>query len=142
MANYGNYFPATYMSNYYPQVAQPQQMTPTNNVPSTYQPQVAQPQSAINWVQGIAGAKAFFVPPNSSALLMDSESDTFFLKSSDASGMPSLRIFQYTEIVNMPQEENNSAVKYVTMDEFNEFKKDMIKTIKESKVDEDAKYAV
>ena len=73
---------------------------------------------------------------------MDSESDTFFLKSSDASGMPSLRIFQYTEIVNMPQEENNSAVKYVTMDEFNEFKKDVIKTIKESKVDEDAKYAV
>lgn len=55
-------------------------------------------QSSIIWVSGETGAKSYLVAPNSTVLLMDSENQRFYLKSSDASGMPlPLRIFEYTE---------------------------------------------
>lgn len=73
-----------------------------NYFPATYQPyqyqQPQQPQSSINWVQGESGAKSFWVGAGQSALLMDSESNCFYIKSCDASGMPlPLRIFDYSE---------------------------------------------
>lgn len=137
MANYGNYFPATYMSNYYPQIAQPQQMMPV----APMQTQTTAPQSAINWVQGVAGAKAFNLAPNSSALLMDSESDVFYLKTCDASGMPSLRTFRYSEIVDVTPQDNATEAKFVTLKEFEKFKSEIMNTI-ESKVNDNGKYAV
>ena len=135
MANYGNYFPATYNS-YYPQIAQQQQMMPV-----TPMQQQTVPQSSINWVQGVAGAKAFNLAPNSSALLMDSESDVFYLKSCDASGMPSLRTFRYSEIVDVTPQEDTSEAKFVTLTEFEKFKTEIMNTI-ESKVNDNGKYAV
>ena len=92
---YNNGFPIGY-----------QQMYPTYNyVPQQQlsQPvvqQVAQPvnDTGILWVQGEAGAKSWAVAPGKSVMLMDSESNTFYIKSSDQSGMPMpLRIFDYTE---------------------------------------------
>lgn len=79
--------------------------------------------NAIIWVQGESGAKAYPVAPGNSLALFDSESDRFFIKSTDASGMPSpLRVFNYTE-----QKENNvisNAIHtendYVTRKEFEE----------------------
>ena len=68
--------------------------------PATYQPyQYQQQQSGgLIWVQGEAGAKSYPVSAGQSALLMDSESNRFFIKSADASGMPlPLRVFDYTE---------------------------------------------
>ena len=62
--------------------------------------QVQQPQSnnGLIWVQGEMGAKSYLVAPNTTVLLMDSEQQRFYLKSSDASGMPlPLRVFEYTE---------------------------------------------
>lgn len=91
---YNNGFPMTY-----------QQMYPQYNfVPQ--QPQVVQQQPQVNdngilWVQGEAGAKSWAVAPGKSVMLMDSESNTFYIKSSDQSGMPMpLRIFDYTERTN------------------------------------------
>ena len=52
--------------------------------------------SSIIWVQGEAGAKSYMVPPNNTVQLWDSESQTIYLKSADASGMPSMRILDYT----------------------------------------------
>lgn len=60
------------------------------------QPQ-AQNSNGLVWVQGEAGAKSFLVAPGQSVLLMDSEGQRFYLKSADPSGMPSLRVFEYTE---------------------------------------------
>lgn len=64
-------------------------------------PVLQQPQPVTNgiiWVQGEAGAKAYLTVPGASVLLMDSENNTFYIKSSDQSGMPLLlRIFDYTE---------------------------------------------
>lgn len=62
-----------------------------------YMPQT-QHQNGLIWVQGIEAAKSYPVSAGQSILLMDSESNTFFIKTADASGMPlPLRVFDYTE---------------------------------------------
>lgn len=88
MAAYNSYFPAGYAYNPYQQAMQYQQPM-----------QAAQPtQNGIQWVQGETGAKAFVIGAGQSVLLMDSESNVFYIKSTDNSGMPlPLRIFDYTE---------------------------------------------
>ena len=87
---------------------------------NTSQPQ--QPSSGINWVQGEAGAKSYAIAPNQSVLLMDSENNVFYIKSSDASGMPMpLRIFDYTErlaVVKNEQINSTPKVEYITRQEF------------------------
>lgn len=84
--------------------------------------------NGVNWVQGEAAARAWMLAPNSSVLLMDSEAPRFYYKQTDQYGMPiPLRIFQYTEL---PQTPNNgtlpvvkeSTPQYVTKAEFDEFK--------------------
>ena len=44
--------------------------------------------TGIIWVSGEAGAKAYLVAPNNTVQLWDSESQTIYLKSADACGMP------------------------------------------------------
>lgn len=52
----------------------------------------------IIWVQGIEGAKAWQLNPNSMAILLDSEAEgKMYIKVSDNIGMCTLRIFNYTE---------------------------------------------
>lgn len=61
--------------------------------------------SAPVWVQGEAGAKSYLVAPNTTVMLMDSESSRFFMKSADQSGMPlPLRVFEFKEVTasNLP----------------------------------------
>lgn len=87
---------------------------------STAQTQMQQ-QTGIIWVQGETGAKSYLLAPGQSALLMDSEANVFYIKSSDASGMPMpLRIFDYTERVVAKNETPAPAPKadYVTREEF------------------------
>lgn len=64
------------------------------------QPQVNQ---GLLWVSGEVGAKSYLVAPNSTVLLMDSDSSRFYLKSADNAGMPNLRVFEYNEVTNIPQ---------------------------------------
>ena len=67
---------------------------------------VQQPQqnnNGILWVSGEVGAKSYLVAPGTSVLLMDSESEKFYIKSTDVSGMPQpLRTFEgkYEAIIN------------------------------------------
>lgn len=102
--------------------------------PATYQnPYQAQPiqqsqnSSSIIWVQGEAGAKAYPVAPSNSVLLMDSETECFYIKSTDASGIPMpLRAFTYTERKeSVPNEPTNSidTSNFITRDEFDELKR-------------------
>ena len=64
----------------------------------SYQPQMPQNQgnNGIIWVSGLAGAKAYIVAPNCTVQLWDSEAQCVYLKSADASGMPSIKILDYT----------------------------------------------
>lgn len=103
--NQPNYF--TGYPNYYPQpqTAQPYQYQTQLDQLRGMQAQQPQ-QPAVNqgllWVQGEAGAKSYLVAPNSTVLLMDSEAQRFYLKSVDASGMPTMRTFEYTEVGQKP----------------------------------------
>lgn len=81
-----NGFPATYQPMYYPQQYQPQMP----------QQPAQQNGGGIIWVSGEAGAKAYLVAPNTTVQLWDSEAQCIYLKSADASGMPSMKILDYT----------------------------------------------
>ena len=71
----------------------------------SYQPYYQYQQPANNgmiWVQGEAGAKAYLIAPNTTVQLWDSERQTVYLKSADASGMPSIKTLDYTIRENTP----------------------------------------
>ena len=75
---------------YYPAYQQP--MYQNQYMPSQNQ------HGGLIWVQGIEAAKSYPVSAGQSVFLMDSESNAFFIKTADASGMPlPLRIFDYAE---------------------------------------------
>ena len=82
-------------------------------------------QGAPIWVQGEAGAKSFLVAPGQSLILMDSESEVFYIKSTDASGVPMpLRIFDYRERTGAQrpsQAAQTPTTEYVTRAEFEAF---------------------
>jgi len=89
-------------------------------------------QSGILWVQGEAGAKSYLVGAGQSVLLMDSENQCFYIKSTDASGMPMpLRTFDYTERVQNSVLEHTD---YVTREEFDRFVNEMKGVLNESAV--------
>lgn len=99
-----------------------------------------QPQSGLIWVQGESGAKSYMVANGNSVLLMDSERQTFYIKSTDASGMPSMRTFDYTERVSQPVQPVPAPAAqphadYVTREEFNALaaRIDSLKPAKEEK---------
>ena len=114
---YNNGFPMSYQPMYY----QPQYQQPIQQAQITPQPiqQPAQQSNGIIWVSGEAGAKAYMVAPNTTVQLWDSETQRIFLKSADASGMPSMKILEYTvrdntsgtSPVNPPQEVPDYAMK-------------------------------
>ena len=91
--------------------------------PWNYPSPSSQPQQSngINWVQGEAGAKSYALAPSQSILLVDSEKDVFYIKSTDASGMPMpLRIFDFKERITTSKQENTqqSSTDYITRKEF------------------------
>ena len=62
-------------------------------------PYMTRTGNSINWVQGIEGAKAFQLMPNSNCMMLDSERDgIFYIKTSDNVGMCNLRIFKFQEV--------------------------------------------
>lgn len=89
MSAYNNYFPYGY-PQYQTQYQQQYQQQ--------YQPQTNQQNSSIIWVQGENAAKSYMIGAGQSVMLMDSDTNVFYIKSADQSGMPlPLRIFDYTE---------------------------------------------
>ena len=86
----------------------------------------------IIWVQGIEGAKAWQLNPNSMVILLDSEVEgKMYIKVSDNIGMSSLRIFNYVE--EIPSTNNSVTVnneldlsQYVRKDELQTLIKEVI----------------
>ena len=128
MPNYSNYQPMpqpyadrlTQLQNQYQQTVNVPQMQPAQQV-----------NQGLLWVSGEVGAKSYLVAPNSTVLLMDSDAQRFYLKSADNAGMPSLRIFEYSEITNAPTtsvnapnlDENVLNDKFVTREEYEGLKR-------------------
>ena len=95
-----------------------------NGYPATYQPMMqapqfqAQPQNqqgGLIWVQGEAAAKSYMVAPGNTVQLWDSEEKVIYLKSADPSGMPSMKILDYTI---RGEEAAKDAPEYVTKADF------------------------
>ena len=116
-----NYYAPFYQPSYYGNPAQNRQY------PQQYQQPVVQPQQIGNgliWVQGEAGAKSYLVAPGNTVMLMDSESERFYIKSADASGMPlPLRVFAYQELTQQGVQapvvaEQANPNNFITREEF------------------------
>ncbi len=88
-------------------------------------------QNGLNWVQGEAGAKSWIVPPGGTALLMDSENQRFYLKSADMTGVPAMRTFEYVEVGTQKPQEQPQTPKFVTMEEFTEFRNEVMNKLSE-----------
>lgn len=87
--------------------------------------------NTINWVQGIEGAKAFQLGPNSNAMMLDSENDgIFYIKTSDNVGMCNMRTFKFEEVTNAQSQSAVDLTAYVRKDELQE----LLKTILNSEV--------
>lgn len=114
MAGYNNYFPQSYANTMY---GYNSNITPTQ--PITAPTMVQNQLGAINWVQGEAGARSVPVAAGQKVLLMDSENNVFYVKSSDASGMPlPLRTFEYKEVgVETASPTASAQSEYVTHEE-------------------------
>ena len=96
-----------------------------------YQPVQNAPQTQNNgiiWVQGLAGAKSYLTAPNTTVQLWDSEAQVIYLKSADASGMPSMKVLDYTIRDDQPGVAKNLArndEKYVTREELKAFQESL-----------------
>lgn len=129
MFGYGNQ-----VNGYYPQYQpQMQQMPMQDNLQQLRSQQLLPTQMSATtggddriWIQGEVGAKAYIVAPGNTVPLWDSESQTIYLKSVNAAGIPSMQKLTYAFDEQRPS---------VNMDQFitrEEFEK-VISELKEQK---------
>lgn len=85
-----------------------------------YQYQYQQPTNNLIRANGINGAKAFQLnSPNSSVVIFDENENVFYLKTTDNSCFPTLRVFDFTE------RNINQDTEYITKSEFNQLLKEI-----------------
>lgn len=112
-----------YQNPYYPQpmpdnlmqMRQQQMMQPAP--PPVPQNPVA--AGGVQWVSSEQEARGYLIAPNSAVALWDSTAPTVYLKQADASGKPTLKIYDLVERIetasNAPQK---PGVEFVTREEF------------------------
>ncbi len=101
-----------------------------------------QPNNQIIFVQGETGAKAYQIPVNSTVLLMSSEANEFFIKTTDQAGFPTIKKYRFSEVTQTTGQAqgqtNTEQIKtqnFVTREEFETLKNE-IKQLKELKPNE------
>lgn len=110
-------YPYGYQNPYYPQPM------PDNLMQMRQQqiPQMANPipQSGVQWVNGEMEARNWMVAPNAAIALWDSSAPTVYLKQADASGKPTLKIYDLVERAETGASAAQKAgVEFVTREEF------------------------
>lgn len=126
-----NYYPASYQpAQYYPaympqmQQAQPQyaqysqQAAPAPQNPQTQVP-AAPVTSGMLWVSDEREASLYPVAPNTAVALWNSKAPYVYIKQSDASGKPSLKVYALTEQAEDREQSKAEAPaqNYATKDE-------------------------
>lgn len=102
-----------------------------NYVPNfpNYQPSQQNniPQSNMNWIRvpNVEQARNVSVQPNNSAWIMIENDNSISVKNSDSSGITNQRFFKLTEYT--PGNDVTEDIQYVTKDEFEKFKKEIMK---------------
>ena len=133
-----------YQPNYYPQpmpdnlmqMRQQQMMQPAP--PPVPQNPVA--QGGVQWVSGEQEARGYLIAPNSAVALWDSTAPTVYLKQADASGKPTLKIYDLVERTEKASAASQKpSVEFVTREEFDKLAALVgeIKGKKKRKVEED-----
>ena len=117
MNQYGNNLSTPYgVQDYSPFFNGRNNMNMTNQAPS----------NNLLWVQGLEGAKALMLPPNSKIICLDSEIENrMYIKVADELGATKLRKFQITEILDEEKPSNNLA-DYVRKDELQKLLTELI----------------
>ena len=110
-----NYFPVSYQPYYQPQL-------PTQ---TTYQ----NTQSGILWVGNEQEAVSYPVAPNAAVALWGSSRPSVYIKQADASGKPTIKIYDLTErALNAPQgvsrDRESKDIEYATKSEINAISRD------------------
>ena len=112
-----NYFPQTYQTPVYYST----QSNAFQNVGNN-----SQQNSFVQWVQGENAAKSFPVAPNTSVPLFDSEANVIYIKSADASGMPNIKVLDYTVRDSTARgAENQHQSDFVTKEELSAIQKEV-----------------
>lgn len=111
------YYP--YQPNYFQQ-PMPDQLAQLRQMqqPQQFQPQQNSLIPSIVWVQSEAEAASYPVAPNNAVTLWDSNSPVVYLKQADASGKPSMRIYDLVERNSRPVPSTvTQTVEYATKEE-------------------------
>ena len=112
-----------YQNPYYPQpmpdnlmqMRQQQMMQPAP--PPVPQNPVA--TGGVQWVSSEQEARGYLIAPNSAVALWDSTAPTVYLKQADASGKPTLKIYDLVERAETPRTATQEkGVEFVTRKEF------------------------
>ena len=115
--------PYGYQNPYYPQpmpdtlMQMRQQQMPMMQTPQAPQNPIA--QSGVQWVSGEQEARNWMIAPNAAVALWDSTAPTVYLKQADASGRPTLKIYDLVERAETPRTApQGKSVEFVTRKEF------------------------
>ena len=112
-----------YQNPYYPQLM-------PDNLMQMRQQQMMQPApppvpqnpvatGGVQWVSSEQEARGYLIAPNSAVALWDSTAPTVYLKQADASGKPTLKIYDLVERAETPRTApQEKGVEFVTREEF------------------------
>lgn len=104
----------TYMPNFYPGSYQ-QTPPPVQQTTQQYQTPLTN-QNGIIWVPNEQAANDYLVAPNSAVTLWDSNAPVVYLKQADASGKPSMKIYDLVERTQRPvQPPKTPAIEYAPL---------------------------
>ena len=126
MTYYQNPYQSPYQAPVPDQLAQFRQpYQPFQQPAQQVMPQMQPPQQqqmvgqSIIWVQNEQEAYNYLVAPNSAVALWDSNNPAVYLKQADASGKPTMKIYDLVErTTHRPQAAPQPAAEYVTRQEF------------------------
>lgn len=123
------YYPYSpnYFSNPYPQVQQQQTQPIQPQQPMQYTPAPTyswsnSSASSLVWVKGRMEADAYPVAPNGAVALWDQENPCVYLKKADASGKPTITVYDLVERVDKPIRPEQS---YASKEDYNAVRGDL-----------------
>ncbi len=137
-----------YFNPYYPQPMQDNLAQLRQQQMQTMPPQIPQippvqnpvAQGGVQWVAGRPEAENWLIAPNSAIALWDSTAPVVYLKQADASGKPTLKVYDLVErLANAPEAKKDPGAEYVTRAELDKLAAIVaeIKAKKKRKVEED-----
>lgn len=105
-------YPSFLGNSSYQQIAQSFGQQQGNMLPPSGGQMTPQFQQNTNiiFVNGMEGAKAYQLSPNSNVILMDSENSKFYVKSTDNLGVPKLTTYTFSEEENLPVSQPTSQL--------------------------------